>query len=428
MDGMETAKDLLKFIEESPSAFHVVAAGKRRLKAAGFTELPLQAPWKIKAGGRYYAAPYDAMLLAFRVGRRMERGLRVAAAHTDFPCFQLKPLSSMAENGYGKLNVEPYGGMILNTWLDRPLSLAGKVALRGSSSFAPQVRLVDLKRPLLTIPNLAIHMNREVNKGTALNRQKDMLPLAKMLAPEAAKEDFLGDLLAAELDCDKQAILSNELMLYPVETGCLVGFSEEFISSPRLDNLTSVKACLDGIVAGQRTEGLDVIALFDHEEVGSRTKQGAGSLLLTHFIERIYAAAGFGREAYLAALTDGFMLSVDVAHALHPNAPEKSDPTHQPILNGGVVLKTAASQSYAGDCEAVGIAVELARRAGIASQYFVNRSDSAGGSTLGSIASTLLPLRTMDIGVPILAMHSVRETMGANDQLALQKMLQAFFS
>ena len=424
------ADKLLDFIAGSPSSFHAAAGAKQRLLDAGFTELlPAQSNWQLQAGGRYIFAPYDSMLLAFSLGEKPAAGgLRIAAAHTDFPCFKLKPACSIAENGYEKLNIEAYGGMILNTWLDRPLSVAGKVALRGESPFLPDCRLVDFETPLLTIPNLAIHMNRDVNKGIALNRQKDMLPLAGLLGGETAVGEFFQTRLAEKIGCQEEAILAFDLALYPVETGCRLGFDKELISSPRLDNLSSVQACVESLLGGSRDNGINAVALFDHEEVGSRTKQGAGSLLFAQVLERVYMALGLAREDYLAALSQGYMFSVDAAHAVHPNVPEKSDPTNRPILNGGVVLKTSASQSYAGDCEAAAIAKALCQKYGIEAQHFVNRSDVVGGSTLGSIASTLLPIRTMDIGVGMLAMHSVREVIGATDQLSLENLLRVFFS
>lgn len=428
MDDVKVAEDLLKFIDFSVSPFHAVKASEDILKKAGFSELLATKEWQLKPGGKYFTQVYGSTLIAFTVGENPRARLRIAAAHTDFPCLRIKPAASLAENGYGKLNVEVYGGMILNTWLDRPLSVAGKVVLAGKDAFSPKTKYIDIKRPLLTIPNLAIHMNRKVNEGVELNRQKDMLPLATMLPKELKDTDFFADLLAKELACEKEEILSYELTVYPTENGCVFGFAEEFISSPRLDNLTAVKGCLDGLLEGKCPDGINIIALFDNEEVGSRTKQGAGSLVLPQIIERIYETLGYSRRAYFADIAGGFMLSVDVAHAMHPNMPEKNDITNKPILNGGVALKVAASQSYAGDAEAVAVIRGLCQEAELSYQYFVNRSDITGGSTLGSIASSLLPMRTMDIGIPILAMHSARETMGLKDQTTLKKLLCVFFS
>ena len=351
----------------------------------------------------------------------------MAAAHTDFPCFRLKPEAGMTRDGCGTLNVETYGGLILRTWLDRPLSLAGKIVLRGKDAFHPEVRLVDFQKPLMTIPSLAIHMDRDVNKDGALNAQKDMLPLAALVGRDA-EEDFFLAWLAEACETERDAILSYDLGAYPCETGCTFGLRDEFISSPRLDNLTSVLACLKGIEEAHPTQGIRLIALFDNEEVGSRTKQGAGSAVLGDVLRRIYQELSGESDAVCRALADGFLLSVDVAHAVHPSHAAKSDPVVRPALAAGVVLKQAASQSYAGDAEASAVVRALAEEHEIPWQRFVNRADSRGGSTLGAIASSFVPVRTMDIGAPILAMHSVRETMGAADQESLERLLKAFLA
>ena len=416
-------KELLDFIASAPSPCHTVAASAEKLRRAGFEELELSGAWQLSRGGRYFIRVYGTTLLAFTVGAAGP--LRMAAAHTDFPCFRLKPAAGLVREGYGLLNVETYGGLILRSWLDRPLGLAGKVVLRGEDAFHPEMRLVDFGRPLVTIPSLAIHMDRAVNKEGALNPQKDMLPLAALFGGEA-DEDWWMQALAELSGVPAEDILSYELSTYPWEQGCTLGLAEDLVSSPRLDNLTSVWACLEGLVAATKDgvpDGVRLVALFDNEEVGSRTKQGAGSAVLMEVLRRIYAAEDGARLS--AALAGGFLLSVDVAHGLHPNHMSKSDPAVRPVLGGGVVIKQAASQAYAGDAEAVAIVRALCEERGIAHQDFVNRSDSRGGSTLGSIASALVPVRTMDVGVPILAMHSARETMGAADEMALTALVQA---
>lgn len=424
---MNCAEELLDFISRCVSPFHTVDTAGGILKKADFKELNLAEDWQLKAEKKYFVNVYDSTFIAFIPHIEMHGGLRIAAAHTDFPCLKLKPSADAVQNGYGRLNAEIYGGMILNTWLDRPLSLAGKVALKGKSVFEPECRLVDFARPLMTIPNLAIHMDRKINEGKALNRQKEMLPLAFM-ADGKSDEGYLLKLLAKQLKCKVEDILSYELYVYQAEQGCVLGFDDEFISSPRLDNLTSVKACLSGILADKRKAGLDMIVLFDNEEVGSRTKQGGASMVLPNVLERIYLSLGYTRQQLLADIHKGFMLSIDVAHALHPNYPEKNDITNKPVLNGGTALKTAASQSYAGDAQAVAVVKALCEKYKAPYQQYVNRSDIPGGSTLGSIASSLLPVRTMDIGIPILAMHSARETMGAKDQKSLETLVKAFFT
>ncbi len=409
---------LLSFIDRAVSPVHTVLAAEDFLRAAGFAELPWAAPWTLAAGGRYFVNVYGTTLLAFTVGE--DGPLRLAAAHTDFPCLRLKSAPGLVREGYGVLNVEPYGGLILRSWLDRPLGLAGRVALRGEDAFHPRVVPVDFARPVVTIPSLAIHMDRKVNEEGKLNAQTDMLPLAGLLG-DAGEGDWWQAALASELGVPADEVLSFELSTYPYERGCTLGLAGELISSPRLDNLTSVWACLRGLAAAPVEAvpaGVHLIALFDNEEVGSRTKQGAGSLVLADVLRRIYRTRG-GDDAYDEAVASGFLLSVDVAHGLHPDHADKCDPAVRPVLGGGVVLKQAASQSYAGDAEAVAIVRELARRSGTPVQDFVNRSDSRGGSTLGSIASALVPVRTMDVGAAILAMHSARETMAAADEEAL---------
>ena len=425
------AKELLDFIQCSTSPFHVVEESAKRLLHAGFQELKPADSWRLAAGGRYFLRVYGSTLLAFVVGEKPLKShgtpLLMAAAHTDVPCFRLKPEAGMTRDGCGTLNVETYGGLILRTWLDRPLSLAGKIVLRGKDAFHPEVRLVDFQKPLMTIPSLAIHMDRDVNKDGALNAQKDMLPLAALVGRDA-EEDFFLAWLAEACETERDAILSYDLGAYPCETGCTFGLRDEFISSPRLDNLTSVLACLKGIEEAHPTQGIRLIALFDNEEVGSRTKQGAGSAVLGDVLRRIYQELSGESDAVCRALADGFLLSVDVAHAVHPSHAAKSDPVVRPALAAGVVLKQAASQSYAGDAEASAIVRALAEEHEIPWQRFVNRADSRGGSTLGAIASSFVPVRTMDIGAPILAMHSACETMGAADQESLERLLKAFLA
>ncbi len=425
MHAIEHTEKLLQLTEEGTSPFHVTAAVERQFQEAGFKKLQFGKNWKLERGGRYYLAQHGTSLVAFAIGKNYRTGdaFRMAAAHTDFPGLRIKPAPDLTKAGYRQLNVEVYGGAILNTWLDRPLSASGRVALRSDDIFRPQMRLVDFKKPFLTIPNLAIHMNREVNKGVELNRQKDMLPVFGL----EDSEDFLSR-LAMQLQVKKEDILEYELGLYNTDTGDYLGLSEEFISSPRLDNLTSVQAITTALTGGMRDRGINVAAYFDHEEIGSRTKQGAGSTLLSVVLERVLLALNGDREAFLESYSDSILLSVDVAHGIHPNHTEKHDPTNQDLLGKGVCIKEACSQSYATDSEAVAIVQQICDSEEIPYQKFVNRSDSAGGSTLGSIASSLLPVRTVDIGIPLLAMHSSRELMGTADQESLVRLIQAFYS
>ncbi len=424
----EISEDLLQRISQSTSPFHTVQRVAGELDEAGFTRLELSDEWNLEIGGSYYVAAYDSTLIAFVVGDMTEGEgmLKVASAHTDFPCFKLKPNCGINENGYSKLNVEVYGGPILNTWMDRPLSVAGKVALRSRNVFKPFKEFIDIQKPILTIPNLAIHMNREVNKGVELNKQKDMLPLMAMETETDSFMDFLSEYLGA----DRESILDYELYVYQTEPGDVIGLNDEFISAPRLDNITSVHACVKAILSATEnvTDGISCIGLFDNEEIGSATKQGAASTLFLMIMERAYRALGYDRDRMLRDIFSGIMLSVDVAHSVHPNVPEKNDPTNKVVLNNGIVIKLAASQAYACDCEAVGAVMQLCENANIPYQKFVNRSDGTSGKTLGSIASTEFPIRVIDIGTPLIAMHSARELMGVKDQYYLENLLISFFT
>lgn len=414
--------NLTERLSRSVSPYHGVEAGLEDLLGEGFCRLELKEEWKLKRGGRYVLAPYDAALIAFTVGKR-DGALRGAVAHSDFPCLKLKPNSYLQEGRYGKCNIEVYGGAILNTWLDRPLSLAGKVVLRGSDPFCPEKRLFRSEGAVGIIPNIAIHLNRDVNKGLELNRQKDLMPLVDT-GTEAEDKEYLLQIIARELETAPEEILSWDLNFIPDQQPVTAGLDQSLLIAPRLDNTTSVHGCIRGILSCGAEEGIRFIGIFDHEEVGSRSKQGAASALLPMVLERIYACLGQGREKLYRDLAEGFLLSADAAHAHHPNAMgAKGDPTNPVYLNQGVAVKTAAGQSYAGDGEAVAVVREICRREEIPYQMFVNRSDIPGGSTIGSILSAALSVRTMDVGVPVLAMHSAVETMGRKDQEALERLI-----
>lgn len=427
-DFDNTAKRLISAVNRSTCAFTAADEAMRILEQAGFTELKLGEEWFVERGNGYFINVYDSSVLAFKIGKNFDGGmLRVAAAHTDHPCLYIKPSPEMTTKGYGKINVEVYGGPILNTWLDRPLSVAGRVALKSDKPFKPVIKIVDLKKPVFTIPNLAIHMNREVNKGVELNRQNDMAPLATILEGEMNKDNFFMEYLAKHLQVQISDILDFELYVYNTDKGERVGLNEEFISAPRLDNITSVVACVEGITGTVRDDGINVIALYDNEEIGSRTKQGADSNLVGFVLEKLYGALGYGREDYLQGALEGFLLSLDVAHAFHPNKPEKSDPTNTNMMNNGVVIKRASSQTYATDCETIAMLEMICQNNDIPYQKYACRSDGTTGSTLGTIANKYIPMRAVDVGVPILAMHSSRELMGVKDQAYIEKLVKAYF-
>ncbi len=432
---------LFDLLRNGVSPVHAVLHCERRLASAGFRRLYYEDAWELSPGGCYYMIHHDTTLFAFTVGETWDEGsapsgaasrrrsrapqIRLAAAHTDYPCLKIKPSPDVASNGYAQVNVEVYGGAILNTWLDRPLGVAGRIAVRSEDPFCPQIIPYASDRNLFTIPNLAIHMNREVNKGVELNKQVDMLPVAALLPKDGKEGDFLA-FLAEELSIRKEDILDYELTVYCTEEPEFVGINDDFISSPRLDNLTSCSALVSALLKGRRSGGINLIALFDHEEVGSRTKQGAGSILLHDLLLRMLK--GLGRESSAQSdLYQSMFLSVDVAHGVHPNQAGKSDITNKPVPGRGICIKEASAQSYATDCEAVAVVQQLCEAGGIAYQRFVNRSDQPGGGTLGAIASALLPAKTVDIGVPLLAMHSARELMGSADQEALAALVKRFF-
>lgn len=422
------AEELLQLVEEGTSPFHVTASVERQLHKAGFQQLFMEQDWSLDNGGRYYVVHNGSSLIAFTIGKAFQFGdaFRIAAAHTDFPGLRVKPAPEIAKDGYRQLNVEVYGGAILNTWLDRPLSAAGRVVLRSEKLFEPEIRLVDFRKPFLTIPNLAIHINRDINKGVELNKQTDMLPVLG-LGGEEDKEEFFRNCLAGELKVDPEDILEYELGLYNTDTGDFLGLSEEFISSPRLDNLTSVHGVVTALISGIRDAGINVGAFFDHEEIGSRTKQGAGSVLLSAVLERILLSYGRSREKFLQSFSKSMLLSVDVGHGLHPNKTDKNDPTNKDVLGKGICIKEASGQAYATDSEAIAIMQQICEANEIPYQKFVNRSDGTSGGTLGSIASSVFPVKTVDIGVPLLAMHSSRELMGTADQESLVRAVEAFF-
>lgn len=429
-EELNFAQQLIDFIYESPTAFHAVETVKKRLQGEGFVELREDGQWNLIKSGKYFVTKNDSAIAAFVVGKGNgeEQGFRIIGAHTDSPSFRLKPSPEMVSEGcYIRLNTEIYGGAILNTWLDRPLSVAGRVTVRGATVLYPETRLVNIKKPILMIPNLAIHMNREVNKGIELNAQKDMLPLLSHVKESLEQGNHLVKAIAGELEVDIEAILDFDLYLYEYEKGSIIGLNEEFISSGRLDDLAMVHAGMEALICVEAQEATQVLIAFDNEEVGSRTKQGGDSPFLSHVLERILLAEGKGREAYFRTLARSFMVSADMAHAVHPNKGDKHDPVNRPVLNQGPVIKISANQSYTSDSNSTAVYEELCKKAKVPVQKFVNRSDLAGGSTIGPISSTHLDIRSVDIGTPILAMHSVRELGGVADHMYVTSSFKEFY-
>lgn len=422
--------ELLDFIQKSPSAYHAVQSVEEVLKSYGFAELKFEEKWTLTSQGKYYVTKNGTALIAFVLGAGEPEttGFHIVGAHTDSPSFRLKPSPEIPVEGhYLKLNVETYGGPIINTWLDRPLSLAGRVILKGESLLKPVGVLVHSPSPLLVIPNLAIHLNRKVNEGIELNKQKDLLPLLMSLGEGLEKEGQLIQHLAELLHIRSEDILDFDLFLHEFEGGSVIGLNQEFISCSRLDDLAMVHSGTWAISQAQGNQATAVLACFDHEEVGSTSKQGAASPLLAHVLERILVSQGKDRESYFQALARSFFISADMAHGLHPNSGEKHDPVHRPVLNGGPVIKLSANQSYTTDAESAVIFEGLCHMANVPVQKFVNRSDERGGTTIGPISTTHLELRSVDVGNPILGMHSVRELGGVKDHLAMSKVFQEFF-
>jgi aspartyl aminopeptidase len=427
---LKTAQELIDFIYDSPTSFHAAHNAKNMLVAEGFKELRDDEKWEIKKGGKYYFMKNDSAVIAFTAGNKdvWDTGFKIIGAHTDSPTFRIKPSPEMiSEGAYVKLNTEVYGGPILNTWLDRPLSIAGRVAVRGKSPMYPEIRLINIKRPLLIIPNLAIHMNRNVNSGVELNRQKDMIPMISMVNENLEKGNYLINILTEELKINKEDILDFDLFLYEFEKGCIMGFNNEFISSSRLDDLAMVQAGVKALLSAGCANNTNVLVCFDNEEVGSSTKQGADSEMLSNILERIVICSDGSREEYFRALAKSFMISADLAHAVHPNSGEKADPVLRPIINKGPVIKLSANQSYTSDSISSSVYTELCKNAGVPVQRFVNRSDERGGSTIGPISSTHINIRSVDIGTPILAMHSVRELGGVMDHTYVIKSFEEFY-
>lgn len=424
--------DLISFLNASPVNFLAVQTLAARLEQAGYLRLDASCPLgEMKAGDKFFVTKNDSSLYAFRLGRKTlgEAGFRMICAHCDSPTFRIKPNAEMTcEGGITKLNTEVYGGPIMSTWFDRPLSLAGRVILRGKDALHPVTRLLHVKRPLLQISNLAIHFNRQVNDGVKLSKQKDVLPLLGMVTDELERGNMLTNVICSELNINKEDILDFDLYLADTTPACTFGVHDELISSGRLDDLSMCFAGLEALLAAPLTDTTKVLAIFDNEETGSQTKQGAGSPFLASMLKRIAMAQSGSEEAYWQAVERAFMISADNAHAWHPNYPEKFDPTNHPVLGGGPVIKFNAAQKYASDAVSAAVFAEICREAGVPCQRFVNHSDVAGGSTLGNILASSIPLRGVDMGNAILAMHSCRETGSVADHCYCVAAFTRFFS
>ena len=410
--------ELLDFISRCPTAYHAVSHTKNMLKNAGFTELSEGGEWNIEPCRDYFVQRNGSSLIAFRVPEEDFRGFMMSAAHGDSPSFKIKENAELAGTEYLRLSVEKYGGMLCSTWLDRPLSAAGRICVRTDDGF--ETRLVDLEEPIAVIPNVAIHMNRNANDGTAYNASVDMIPLIG----DGKSGGRFGKMVASAAGVRSEDILSTDLFLYDPEPGCVWG---DFLSAPRLDDLQCVFASLSAFLGADVGESMPVFCLFDNEEVGSGTKQGAASTFLADTLEEICLSLGYDRSAYRRKVANSFLLSCDNAHAVHPNHTEFADKNHSVYMNGGIVIKYNANQRYTSDAVSSALFRLICEEAGVPFQYYANRADMAGGSTLGNIANTQVSLNTVDIGLAQLAMHSAFETAGARDTEYMVRALTLYF-
>ncbi len=424
------ANDLIDFIYASPSQYQAVRNIKAALLKKGFKKLDRGAIWNLQKGEKYFTSKNSSAIIAFIVGtgKIEDKGFRIVSAHTDSPSLKIKPEPEIvAENSYLKINVETYGGAILSTWLDRPLSIAGRVSLMSKNPLSPIVKYINIKRPILIIPNLAIHLFRDVNDGKKFRKQVDMLPIMSIIKDKFEKDGYLKKLLAKELNVNAEDILDFDLNLYEFEKGLIMGENNEFISSGKIDDLSMVHAGIDALFNSISPEATNVMACFDNEEVGSGTKQGAASPFLKDVLKRITWECSIEKDAFMRAKINSFCISADMAHAVHPNIPEKHCPVARPKINGGPVIKFNANQKYTTDGISAAVFGMLCKKAGVEYQKYANHSDEAGGSTLGSISTSQIDIRTVDVGNPMLAMHSIRELCGVKDHFSMKKVFDEFY-
>ena len=428
-------KRLLSFLDASPVNFLAVKNITEELEQNGFRRVDAtEALGEVKTGDKLFVTKNDSSVYAFLIGKKplAESGFHMICAHCDSPTFRIKPNAEIdCEGGIVKLNTEVYGGPIMSTWFDRPLTLAGRVIVKGVDVMHPKTLLLHIKRPLLQISNLAIHFNRQVNDGVQLSKQKDVLPILGIISSELERGNMLMNIIVEELNKQQEVaredILDFDLYLADATPACTFGVHDEFISSGRLDDLSMCYAGLEALIASEATDTTQVLAIFDNEETGSQTKQGAGSPFLSYMLKRVALAQSGTPEAYYQAVERAFMISADNAHAWHPNYPEKYDPTNHPVLGGGPVIKFNAAQKYASDAMSASVFAGLCHKAGVPCQRFVNHSDVAGGSTLGNILASSIPLRGVDMGNAILAMHSCRETGSTLDHEYCVKVFTQFY-
>ena len=433
-----SAEGMLDFIEQSPSCFHAIDNLGRKLDVEGYRRLTEAEDWQLKRGEGYYVVRNESSLIAFRLPKEAE-GFHIVASHSDSPTFKVKENPEITMEDYLKLNTEKYGGMILSSWLDRPLSVAGRLAVCEKDRMT--AKLVDIDQDLLVIPNVAIHMNREMNKGVEYNPQTDMLPLFAGGAADGSKcevktRNQTGDkpdgsllrLAAQYASVEVGDIMGHDLFLYVRDRGRFIGRDNEFVLSPKLDDLQCAYVSMEAFLKSRPDSFINVCGIFDHEEVGSSTRQGADSTFLEEVLSRICEAMWNGKKSLAQAAAASFLISADNAHAVHPNHPEKADPTNRPYLNGGIVIKYHGSQKYTTDGMTAARMKYWCQKAGVPCQTYANRSDIPGGSTLGNILQAHVSLPSVDIGLPQLAMHSAVETAGTYDTEYAIRALKEFYS
>lgn len=411
-----------KFIDESASSFHTVSNVIKMLEISGFQRLKEDEDWKLECGRAYYVTRNDSSIAAFKIPDQVWSGFHIVASHSDFPCFKLKENPEMTvDEQYVKLNTEKYGGMILSTWLDRPLSVAGRVVIDGKTGL--ETKLVRIDRDLMIIPNVAIHMIRDMNKGMEYNPQIDMLPLLGGIESKGR----LYKLIAEQLDIEAEDILGSDLYVYNRDRAKLIGAGREYVAAPRLDDLQCAYASVQGLLQAKAKDAVAVSMIFDNEEVGSSTRQGAGSTFLKDCLKGICGGLGKDEKEYRRMLPSSFLVSADNAHGVHPNHTEKADPTNRPYLNGGIVIKYHGSQKYTTDAYSAAYVKKICSRIDVPYQSYANRSDIAGGSTLGNISAGRVSIPSADIGLAQLSMHSACETAGVKDLEYLMEFFIAFY-
>ena len=424
-------ESLLQFMDASVCNFLAVDTIKQMLSKNGYVEKRIEQPLQCKPGDKFFVTKNDSAIFAIKIGSRpiSETGFKIITAHSDSPCFRIKPHPEMLSGDrLVRLNTEVYGGPILYTWFDRPLSLAGRVILRGESALKPVTRLLKIDEPILMIPHLAIHFNRSVNEGNALSKQKDMLPILTRISESLSANGLLVNYIAKSLNVAVDDILDFDLFLYNTQPATLTGLNKEFVMSGRLDDLSMAHAAITAIIEATDDDATCISAIFDNEETGSGTKQGAHSPVLSNLLRRIAECQGVNYDGFCQAVGRSFMISADNAHAFHPNYAEKYDPTNHPALGGGPVIKINANCKYMTDAHSAAIFKSLCNEAGAPCQYFVNHSDVAGGSTLGNIFTGQLDIEGVDVGNPLLAMHSACETGSTDDHINMIRAFKQFFA